>query len=110
MIICTKEEAVRLVKEATWLAYSAAIPMGAGWLHERDNVTAEEATAHITADHLTSDYIIGRMVKLWHFSYKDGFLKWREEPLRADYQSWCLKYPTVTALVHSCPTYIKLKK
>ncbi len=114
-LTCTNPELV--VKRAMFLAWQACGgPLGMGVL--RDNPSADEdrvwQAAYNREDYpggnkfgdnkpgqVYADYVFGRMMKFG--------LQWNETsvsfndygPLRPDYQAWCRKYPTVTALLQA---------
>lgn len=79
------------------LAYEASSPMGLGWLHE--GRVKPNFDLHVRDGSISADYIAGRMVKLWGFSYGDDYIEFDDQRApRADYQSWCRSYPTNESL------------
>lgn len=90
----------RVAKRIVFLAYSASLPMGLGWLHERSGVPEEETSACVSGGFIDADYVHGRMVKLRGLAFGPNSVTFNDElEPRCDYQSWCGTYPTYEALV-----------
>lgn len=90
----------RVAKRIVFLAYEPSAVVGLGVLQARSGVTEESLGACIWKDQVDADYIAGRMVKLWGMSFGPNSITFNDELVpRADYQSWCWKYPTYEALV-----------
>ena len=101
-----------VAKEALWLAWQACgSPAGMGWLQNRPDATREDVWANAvssgdyplrladgTPNRVYADYVFGRMMKL-PLELGEGFVAVPDSEPRADYQSWCRKYPTYAALV-----------
>lgn len=86
-------------------AYNASVSVGLGYLSaspasisKKDFLSAAEYVDE--KGYLSLDYVQGRMVKL-HMERKDGFWQVPDHPPRADYQSWCQRYPDYKALIET---------
>jgi hypothetical protein len=98
----------QLAKRIFFLAYEACgRASGMGVLQERRSVTEEMVWNNVRGQgdypmsfdrpgHPYGDYVFGRMMKLFITVTADVDLP-DTEP-RADYQSWCVKYPSYEAL------------
>ena len=86
------------MKQMAAKAINASAPIGMGFYHFKhgnDRVTAEDVPIYDNA--VYCDYVEGRMVK-FHAWKKGGYWEVREN-LDPEYQSWCVTYPTWSALV-----------
>ena len=108
-----------VVKEAMWLAWQACGgTTGMGFLQDRDGVTKEDVWKNVltNGDYAKShdfpqgrvygDYVFGRMMKLG-FEFDKDSITFRDSAPRADYQSWCHKYPSYQALVEAAQKEIR---
>lgn len=121
-----------VVREACWLAWQACgSPFGMGTLQNKPDATKEDVWRNIhTGPHggdytlegpvnekmvvvggtepgrVSADYVFGRMMKLRLEWDKDG-VKFDDYPPRADYQSWCGKYPTYQDLIEASVKSLK---
>ena len=104
------EEALKVAKEAMWLAYGAAGgPFGMGFMQVKADAAKEEVWSRafnmgdyagrggMPPSEVNGDYVFGRMLKL-RFSIKGDSLEIPDHEPRNDYQAWCDDYPTYAAL------------
>lgn len=89
----------KLAKRAAFLAYKASHVVGMGIFQARDDVTEEKLWESASKQHgrVYIDYGFGRMMKLV-IRYDDVGCTGGNTNLTADYESWCIKYPTYAAL------------
>jgi hypothetical protein len=104
-----EEEAIKVAKEALWLAWNAARgPSGMGVF--RDNPGADKEAvwknaanmedypgSRAQAGRINADYVFGRMLKLY-FEIKGNTLDIPDHEPRWDYQGWCGTFKTYRAL------------
>ena len=105
----SKEHALAVAKEAVWLAWQACGgPSGMGFLRNNPGADKEAVwknaygnedykTRHGAPEDVYADYVFGRMMKLY-FRIAGNSLNIPTDECRRDYQSWCGKYPTYSAL------------
>jgi hypothetical protein len=104
----TPQDVAKRMFYLAWLACGG--PLGMGILQDRgSNVKEEEVWKAVynqtdypgdtrnTKESIYADYVFGRMMKFGVF-IKDDTVRFNDLPLRPDYQAWCRKYPTMTAL------------
>ena len=105
----------QVAKRLLWLAYQASGARGLGFLHVTDKVTedvlwSEQWQDGIAKGRVDADYLHGRMVKLWGFSFGKNSVTFNDEQApRGDYQSWCGAYPTNEALVRAAMESLSIK-
>ena len=83
------------------LAWDASSVMGMGIFQDRGPKVSEEEIFKMaaTATRVNADYICGRMMKLY-FEFGEDFVE-GSGSWRADYQSFCHKYPSFESLVEA---------
>lgn len=119
MIISEQIAAIDVAKRAFYLAYEACGgTSGSGWIQAVDKATEEEVwqNALVRGDYpgrerrkkelsdqpkqAYGDYVFGRMMKLTlRWDNETNEIEISEAIPRADYQSWCRKYPSYKALI-----------
>lgn len=105
-----------VAKRLLFLAYQASGARGLGFLHLTDKVTEEELWSQqrqgdIAKCRVSADYLYGRMVKLWDFSFGPTSVTFDDQQTpRGDYQSWCGTYPTNESLVLAAIESLKVSK
>jgi hypothetical protein len=103
-----KQDTQAVVKRIVFLAWQASNVFGSGAFQDRGPQQTEEQVWHAaynSTDYIRSDnkpgevycdYVMGRMMKL-HITWKENSIT-MNDGWRADYQSFCRKYPTPEAL------------
>lgn len=125
----TVENPVEVVKEAFWLAWNACGgPMGMGIFQNNPGASKEDVWKNISVrgdypggtslpgmigvkeengkGQAYGDYVFGRMMKL-SLRWEGKDIEIEESKPRADYQSWCCKYPTYQSLVETAVNNLK---
>ncbi len=112
-----------VVKRAFWLAWQACGgTLGLGFLKNRPEASEDDVWAGVceARDYggisckrihdggVYGDYVFGRMMKLSVKFTKDTITT-RDDTPRADYQAWCLKYPSYDALINAAAEEIGAK-
>jgi hypothetical protein len=95
-----------------YLAWKASRLQGLGFLQDQGDQTEEQVFAQAyhrgdypggrdfmggSPDEVSSDYVFGRMVKLYMKVHPDG-IEVRDDTPSPDHQSWCHAYPTYDML------------
>jgi len=114
-------DAKEVVEEMFWLAWNACGgTQGYGFLQDKPEASREEVLVNVgcSGDYdmhisthsgqLYGDYVFGRMMKLG-LNYEKGIVIFRDTPPRADYQSWCVKYPSYIDLLNAALASLKEK-
>ncbi len=91
------------------LAFDKSIPVGMGILQfnadtklvDSDIVQSILQQENEGCGAISADYAQGRMMKLYIEYGPTGVEARWDDPLRADYQSWCLDYPTYRDLYNA---------
>ncbi len=87
------------IKQIVKNAFKASTPMGLGFLHADPKHELQDDEIEIR-NHMSFDYVKGRMMKLGIFRVDENNWEILDDPM-PDYQSWCLVYPTTEDLVNS---------
>lgn len=99
------EQASAVAVQIAVLAFEASNPVGMGFLHfvpGCDDNQKAEIKQSVGEFGLNFDYFQGRMMKLCAITSKDGLeLDFGPYEPRADYQSWCGRYPTNRVLAET---------
>ena len=108
----TCKNSKEVAKEALWLAWKACgVVTGMGVFQDNPGATKEDVLKNVLSagdypgapqgrkseGYYYADYVFGRMMKLSYIVERKG-ISYRDAPLRRDYESWCVVYPTYEAL------------
>jgi len=105
------ENVMLVTKEMYWLAWQASSVVGLGILQDNPSATSDDIWMIVTGGMAVDysgpstdnplrpygDYVFGRMMKLRLEIIGNEIMYGGMEP-RPDYQSWCVKYPTIQSL------------
>lgn len=105
-----------VAKRAFYLAWKACGgPLGLGHLHDNPVATADDVWKNIVGSEdypsdgvlkratrgFHTDYVFGRMMKLYIKIEGDSILIEDDPPPTVDYQAWCGVYPTYQSLIEA---------
>lgn len=104
---------IEVANEALWLAWQeCGRSTGMGIFQDNPTATKQDVLKNATSagdypglgsmrglksNEYYADYVFGRMMKLHYTADRKG-ISYNDSPLRRDYESWCVVYPTYEKL------------
>ena len=102
-----------IVKRMFWLGWNACGgPLGMGFIQDKPETTEDQVwegvqsasdypgPGHSKPGKAYGDYVFGRMMKMM-VAYTEDSIELNDFEPQADYQAWCVKYPTYRALAQA---------